>query len=114
MSLVLALSIFTTTVIPSNVQAVTQKDYEMKVVTEDQIAKVFNKFRYDMTVEWDQQDPYFKQYAQKELENSLMDLRSKGATDAQIQAYMEKSMLDEKNQKEYTKLLNTLKKQNLS
>jgi hypothetical protein len=113
-SLMLALSVFTTTVVPSNVHAITHQNYEMKVITDDQIAKVFNKFRYDMTVEWDQQDPYFKEYAQKEFENSLMDLRAKGASDEQIQTYMEKNMLDEKTQQEYTKLLNTLKKQNIS
>ena len=64
LSVLLSLSIFATTTVPGNVQAVTVEKYEMQVGNEKKIASAFNKFRYDMTVEWDQQDPYFKQYAQ--------------------------------------------------
>jgi DNA-binding transcriptional regulator YhcF (GntR family) len=67
-----------------------------------------------MTAEWDQQDPYFKQYAQTEFENSLAVLASEGVTVEEIQAYMEKRILDEKVRADYVRFLKTLKKQDVS
>ena len=78
------------------------------------IEKVFNKFRYDMTVEWDQLDPYFKDHAQKELELSLDDLKKSGVSEEQIQDYMMKNILHESARKDYQNLIETMKKQGLS
>lgn len=114
LSLMLASSLFMNAVIPQNVQARTLVATKAKVSTEARVAEAFDKFRYDMTVEWDQQDPYFKQYAQRELENALMVLKAEGVSVTDIAAYMEKSILDETSKKEYKNLLATIEKQNLS
>jgi DNA-binding transcriptional regulator YhcF (GntR family) len=114
-SLVLALSIFANTALPLNAQASTMQEYHKSVETsETRIEKVFNKYRYEMTVEWDQQDPYFREHAQKELENSLEELKATGVSDADIAKVMEKNLLDDQAKKEYARLLTTLKKQNIS
>ncbi len=75
---------------------------------------IFDKFRYDMAVEWDQEDPYFKDQAEKELEVSLSSLKTEGVTEAQILTYMEKRLLDEKTKSEYRLLVKAMKAQNLS
>lgn len=111
----LALSMFMTAAIPQGLQASTQVDYKMNVEDHSKlIESVFNKFRYDMTVEWDQKDPYFKENAQKELEDSLLNLKKRGVSEEQIQNYMMKNMLSEAAKKDYENLLTTIKKQGLS
>ena len=86
----------------------------MEVSTEKRIGNAFNKFRYDMTVEWNQQDAYFKEYAQTEFENSLLALRAEGVTVEDIQTYMEKSILDAKTKNDYRRLVASMKKQDIS
>jgi len=79
LSLLLAITFFANTAIPQNVQASEWKAYKMTVVkAEGKLAKVFDKFRYDMTVEWDQEDPYFREHAEKQLETALLDLKKAG------------------------------------
>ena len=115
MSYAIALSVFLTSSIPQGLQARSQVDYQMKLVESNKkIEKVFNKFRYDMTVEWDQLDPYFKDHAQKELELSLDDLKKSGVSEEQIQDYMMKNILHESARKDYQNLIETMKKQGLS
>lgn len=113
--LTLALSLFATSVVPSNVQARSTQDYKMaERAASSKLADAFNKFRYQMTVEWDQRDPYFRDHAQKELENSLMNLKAEGITVDHMQAYMQSNILDSKSRVEYERLLSALKKQDLS
>ena len=78
------------------------------------IEKVFKKFRYDMTVVWDQNDAYFKQEAEKELEIGIEGLKAQGVADEAILAYVQSTQLDAKTQADYTKLLNTIQKQGKS
>ena len=69
-SVLLVLSLLLTTVVPQGVHAETWARYKPTDAKykEERLAKIFNKFRYDMSVEWDQNDPYFKQNAEKERE----------------------------------------------
>jgi hypothetical protein len=110
----ISLSIFTTTTVRNNVYAVTAEKYKMHARSEKKIASAFYEFRFDMTVDWDKQDPYFKQYAQVEYENSLATLSAEGGTVEKIQAFLEKSILNENVRDDYLRLLNTLKKQKFS
>jgi hypothetical protein len=112
-SLFVVLSIFANTALPQNLVAA--KTIEVKTANHSKmISDVFNKFRYDMTVEWDQKDPYFKEYAQTQFENSLADLTAQGVSAEEIQAYTESNLLDEKTKKDYRNLLATMKAQGLS
>lgn len=78
LAFILALTMFIQTTLPQNVQAYTLEDYSMEIESKDgKIAEVFNKYRYSMTVEWDQEDPYFKEQAERELEENLIDLQKK-------------------------------------
>src|SRR5665648_531061 len=114
-SLLLVGSLFMTATVPHNVEARTTKEYKAEFSKSDKrIADAFNKFRYDMTVEWDQQDPYFRDHAQKELENSLADLKAKGVKETEILKYMQENILDKKVRKDYDRLLAALDKQNLN
>ena len=83
---------FMTTTIPHNIRAESLTDLKKDVVEtkllNKEISDVFNKFHYDMTVEWDQNDSHFKELAQKELQNSLMDLKAQGVSNEDILAYM--------------------------
>ncbi len=81
-SFMVAMSIFASTTIPQSARALEVNDYKMEIKTskDEKIATAFNKFRYDMTVEWDQQDSNFKELAQKELEDTLVKLSQVGVT----------------------------------
>lgn len=114
-SLLMVLSVFATTTIPQNVQAYALEDFKADSrPAQKRLAEIFNKFRYDMTVEWDQRDPFFRDHAQKELEIALASLKSEGVSDKEIQSYMEKNLLDAKVKKDYQDLLAAMKDQNLS
>ena len=115
-SLFLVFALLITTMIPQGVNAETWTSHKPTDAKykESRLAKVFNKFRYDMSVEWDQNDPYFKQNAEKELEISLLSLKSEGITEKDILSYMEKSLLDQKTLNEYRKMMSAMKKQGLS
>jgi hypothetical protein len=69
MNLLLVLSLLLTSIVPQGVHAETWTRHQPTSAKykEERLAKVFNKFRYDMTVSWDQNDPYFKENAEKEL-----------------------------------------------
>ena len=111
----IAFSLFMTTTVPQGLQARTQVTYKAQVNdSQKKIETTFNKFRYEMTVNWDQKDPYFRDFAQKELENSLADLKMSGVTEEQIQSYMLNNMLNENAKRDYQKLIETMKKQGLS
>ena len=112
---VIALSIFMTTTVPQGLHAKTMVDYKTEIEdSQSLIDNAFKKFEYDMTVNWDQKDPYFHEFAQKELENSLMDLKKGGVTDEQIQDYMLKNIVNENAKRDYVKLIETMKKQGIS
>src|SRR5688572_11827838 len=59
------------------------------------IKKVFDTYRYRMTVEWNQNDPSFQAYAQSEFEKCILELLSKGVAPEMIRNHVEKSILDE-------------------
>ena len=81
----LALSMMTSSIIPQNVQAHSTTNYKMEVKSADkQIESAFNKFRYAMTVEWDQQDVTFKNNVQRDLEDALIELVKSGVSDKEI------------------------------
>ena len=106
-SYLLMVAMFFTTVIPSNVKAERFDDYTAEASTpNEKIAQVFDQFKYEMTVEWDQKDPYFKEYAQKEFENSLSDLRAQGITELELLQYVEQNILDAKTRRDYQMLRN--------
>ncbi|HLT23217.1 MAG TPA: hypothetical protein VKZ84_07230, partial [Bacteriovoracaceae bacterium] len=92
----MALTVLMTSTVPQGLQARSTVDYKMSVESSSKLLETaFNKFRYEMTVEWDQQDPYFKDYAKRELENSLNELKKRGVTPEQIQDYMLSNILNE-------------------
>ena len=113
--LMLALSIFMSTVVPSNVQAVTVNEYKMtaKQATAS-VDEVFQKFQYAMSVEWDQKDESFKQQAEKDLINSLLALVESGISLDEIQAHMQKTILSAEARVEYQRLVDAMEGQNLS
>src|SRR3989344_2449182 len=113
-SMLLVCSIFMTTTVPHNVYAITMDDYKTEArPSQKRVAEAFDKFRYDMTVEWDQRDPYFRDHAQKELEIALESLKAEGVKESEILSYMQKNILDEKARKDYDRLLAALQTQNL-
>lgn len=115
LSSILALSIFMTTAIPQGLQANSSVEYKTEISdSSKQIENVFKKFRYDTTVNWDQKDPQYLADAQKELENSLADLKMSGVTEEQVQSYMMNNVLREDARNDYKKLIETMKKQGLS
>lgn len=115
LGLTLALSLFMSTVVPSNVQAVTTREYKMtSAQVSSSIEEVFQKFQYAMAVEWDQRDEAFKQNAEKDLVKGLLALIETGVTLEQIQSYMQKTLLSEQAQQHYQRLVDAMRGQNLS
>lgn len=113
--LMLALSIFATTVIPQHVQASVMEDYKMNLTSsEKQVTEAFDRFHYAMAVEWDQKDPAFKEQAQKDLEKALLALQAAGVSAAEIQSAMAKSILQGKAQADYKRLVEAIRTQNMS
>lgn len=112
--LMLALSIFMSTVIPSNVQAVTASEYKMtaKEVTST-VDEAFQKFQYAMSVEWDQKDEAFKKQAEKDLITSLLALVEAGISVKEIQAHMERTILSSESREEYKRLVAAMEDQDL-
>lgn len=106
LGLLLAVSVFITTVVPQNVQA--------SVLTDVSINEVFDRFHYAMNVEWDQKDESFKEQAAQDLKSSLLALEASGITLEEIQKYMEENILDAKTKIEYKRLLAALESQNAS
>lgn len=107
---------FTTTSFAQGYGHVETADYraESKVMSESMIKNAFDKFRYQMTVQWDQNDPTFKEHAESEFEKSILELRSQGISSKEIQAYVTKSLLDEKTRSDYESLVAVLKSQGKS
>lgn len=115
LGLMLALSLFMSTVVPSNVQAVTTKEYKMtNAQVSSSIEEVFQRFQYAMAVEWDQRDEAFKQNAERDLVKGLLTLVETGVTLEEIQSYMQKTLLSEQAQKHYQRLVDAMRGQNLS
>ncbi|WP_408097541.1 hypothetical protein ACJVC5_01140 [Peredibacter sp. HCB2-198] len=113
--LMLALSVFATTVIPQGVQASVLEDYKMQFTSnEAQVNEAFDRFHFAMAVEWDQKDPVFKEEAQKGLEKALLDLMKAGVTATEIQKAMEKSILQGKAQADYKRLVEALRSQEMT
>ena len=116
-SMLLVGSIFMTTTVPQGLQARSLKpfDAEFKQTSASQgIEDAFNKFRYDMTVEWDQRDPYFRDHAEQELSRALESLKAEGESETDILKYVQSNLLDKKVSADYDRLLGALKTQNLS
>ena len=113
--LMMALSIFSTTVVPHNVQASVVENYKMNLTSsEKQVSEVFDRFHYAMAVEWDQKDPAFKEQAQKDLEKALLALQAAGVSAAEIQSAMAKSILQGKAQADYKRLVAAIQSQDLT
>lgn len=115
LGLMLVFSIFLSTVVPSNVHAVTIKEYEMtKVDATSSIEEVFQKFQYSMVVEWDQKDEAFKKQAEQDLVKALLALVEAGISMEEIQLHMQRSLLSTSVQKEYQRLVSAMRDQDLS
>lgn len=115
LGLTLALSLFMSTVVPSNVQAVTTQDYKMTPAqVSSSVEEVFQRFQYAMAVEWDQKDEVFKQQAERDLVKGLLILIETGVSLEEIQSYMQRTLLSEQTQKHYQRLVDAMRGQNLS
>lgn len=115
LGLMLALSLFLSSVVPSNVYAATTKNYKMTPAqVSASVEEVFQKFQYAIAVEWDQKDETFKDNAERELVKGLLALIESGVTLEEIQSYMQKTLLSEHAQKHYQRLIDAMKTQNLS
>lgn len=86
-------------------------DFDTKGDHAQMIKAVFDKYRYRMTVEWDQTDAAFKEHAKSELEKDILQLQSYGVRLDDIKAYMTDSLLNGQAKKDYEALVVTLKKQ---
>jgi len=115
LGLMLALSIFMSTVIPSNVQAVTTSEYKMtsKHATAS-VDEVFQKFQYAMSVEWDQKDEALKKQAEKDLITSLLALVEAGISLEEIQTHMQRTILSAEARVEYQRMVAAMEGQDLS
>ena len=111
--LLLALSIFLTTVVPRNVHAGSFENYQM-TDRDVEIGSIFNQFHYAMTVEWDQIDESFPIEAEKNLTQALDNLIAQGISSDEIQKYMENYLLKGKAGTEYNRFLSALRSQGRS
>lgn len=115
LTVMLSMSMFLSSIVPSYASATTTKKYEMKVVdSEDRVNSVIDQFHYKMTVEWDQKDIHFKKQAEEDLKQNLLDLEASGVSLSEVQKTMEKKILNGKFQAEYEKFVAAMKGQNLS
>ena len=113
--LMMALSLFSTAVIPQGVQAHVEEEYKMQFTShEQQVVEAFDRFHFALAVEWDQKDPAFKEEAQLKLEKSLLNLMKAGVTATEIQRAMEKSILQGKAQADYKRLVEAIKSQDMT
>lgn len=113
--LLLAFSFFLSTVVPEGAQAKTISDYKMEMDAKElKIAQAFEKLQYALNVEWDQKDQEFKSRAKDEFTANLEELRNDGVSSDEIQAFMQKTMLDKKTAKEFTRMIETTRGQNLT
>lgn len=111
-SFMMVLSLFITSVVPSNVQAFTTEEYKMeKSEANDVLKDIFDRFHYALTVEWDQKDPEFKELAENEFKEAL---KVSGFTTEQIQAYLVQRILAGKAGQEYARLLEAMKNADLN
>lgn len=111
----LALSLFVSTVVPSNVYAASTKEYKMtSAEISSSVEEVFQKFQYALAVEWDQKDEAFKEQAEKDLVKGLLALIESGVTLEEIQTYMQRTLLSVHAQKHYQRLLEAMRDQGLS
>lgn len=78
------------------------------------VRDAFNKLRYQLTVEWDQEAPYFKQRAQEQFEQDLKELMAQGVQMKDIRAFMEETLLNSQSKAEYSALLSALEAQGAS
>ncbi|MCO4756135.1 MAG: hypothetical protein KC478_16760 [Bacteriovoracaceae bacterium] len=116
-ALLVGLSFFAQTTLAANFNHQQTEDYQDSVVQVDNhklIKNVFDKLAYNLTVEWDQEDPYFKKQVQEEFNTSLINLTKEGVSPSEIQAYMANAILDSKTKKEYQELMATIKDQDMS
>lgn len=74
----------------------------------EQIKSAFDRLTYNMTVEWDQEDIAFKEHAQNQFRVDLERLMKDGVSAQEIQAYMEKSLLNQQARDDYRALLESL------
>lgn len=86
-------------------------DFESKADHSQMIKKVFDTYRYRMTVEWDQNDSAFKEFAKAEFEKDVLELQAKGVSIQEIQNYMTSNMLNSQAKNDYHALVTTLRKQ---
>lgn len=117
MALLLGLSFFSQTTLAGNINYQPTEKYqksENRIDNQKLIKNVFDKLAYDLTVEWDQKDPYFKKQVQQDFNDNLMNLIKDGVSPSEIQVYMENALLDSKTKNEYKELMSSIKAQGMS
>ena len=77
---------------------------EQSSFSQQDIKNVFDRFIYEITVEWNQKDPKFKDQAVESLNNELTILMENGVAPEDIQMYLADSILDPSSRKEYKEL----------
>lgn len=109
---ILSLAIFTSTVIPSNVQAASTQEYKMEISeVHQELDNIFDRFHYAITVEWDQKDEAFRKAAEKELSDGL---EASGVSAAELENYIATKILSGSAGKEFKRLISALKEQDLA
>jgi hypothetical protein len=72
------------------------------------IGKVFNEFRYKMTVEVNPNELNFQEKATAEFKQKLSNLESQGVSAAEIMNYMRASVLDSATRTEFDRMVNSI------
>lgn len=116
LGLFLVSSMLVSTAAPANVRMESFEDYQadVTVASQERISEIFDKFQYDMTVEWDQKDPEFRKTVQNEFQTSLDALRTQGVSELEILQYMEQNILDAKTRTDYQALLDSMGRNNVT
>jgi hypothetical protein len=100
--------------------AVEAKEYTVEsesissIDNQEKIERIFNSYRYKMSVVFDSNNESFQAQAKQELELDLMQLEAQGVSANEIQRYVESNILSHTAKVEYQKLLETLEKQGRS
>jgi hypothetical protein len=72
------------------------------------ISKVFNEFRYKMTVEFDPKDPEFQQKTVLNFKQNISKIQELGVTPSEINDYMRETLLDVTARADYDRLMSSI------
>jgi hypothetical protein len=72
------------------------------------IAKTFNEFNYNMTVNAGESNADYQSKAVEEFKQRLVDLQAKGVTPDEIMSYMRSTILDASARKDFDSLLSSM------